>query len=803
MAAPLAVTAQTADRIAQLEAELIRNEAELARLIGYDPNHPWIPALQATVTEQQARLAQYRAGSPNLQLLSPFNVTTEPGATQEITITLRNVGTRELRSLNTLAVPSANAPFTVEFLQNSNRVGQIAANSQRNMTLSITVNENAAPGSHHIDLNHFFENHLGAPVTATDRINIQIAGEEDKTIPTLELTVVTSPTTPVYIGQTATFFVDITNTSEVEARNIEVRGTHGAGNVIAETSRNPEIIRTLAAGETRRLNFNFTPTAMPTTSTVVMRFGATFDDGTAPDDIAIFTVATEEDDDDEYTPSLEIHNFTVPTSRVNVGQTATVSFDVHNVGYQTVPFVFIDFAPSAAAIVPTTIDRVTVPSLAPGESRRVSFSFSPSDAARTSSYDIEVNISHSTLLGGATTRLLSHTAAFIVYNPAEEDEDTTGRPTPRVMVTEHTLNPPHPRAGEEFELTITIRNASNTETVNNVGITLAEEQRVGSGMPGQTMAFAGFQIAGSDFLHVDTLRPQQEVTKVLHVTASMEATPGVHIMGVNFSFYTPGRATALTSNQRISIPVSQQSRLEFAHVSVPEWGINVGSPVWFSFTVINSGRTNLINLRMRVEGNFDVSDAGGEDGEHLGMINQQRSHANVSGRITPLEGGPQSGYIIVTAEDPAGDIVEARHRFSFDAQGGWGGDDPGMWGDDYRNGGMMIPGRPGPGIEMPCCCNNWGMGWGDEEEDEPGFLTRIFTREVEEYVQPEWWDEEWQGEFTPEAARNFGITPETVRRVNWLTAIGIPVVLLAVVVGIPVLIIISRKRKRVFDEDED
>jgi hypothetical protein len=445
--------------------------------------------------------------------------------------------------------------------------------------------------------------------------------------------------------------------------------------------------------------------------------------------------------------------------------------------------------------VPTTTANIqTIRSLAPGASQRVSFTFSPQREAVTRSYAISFRTTFENENGDSESFV--QFASFNVYNPDEDDDDDAMQ-IPRVMVSDYFLYPPIPQAGHEFEMTITFRNTSASRSVNNIRILM--EEVMTQNAPGQGQGqqhFAGFSpVGGSNTLFVDFLAPLGEVTKVLRFTTSGEATSGAHTKRISFDYQDQDFRTHEAS-QQISISVAQVARLELRNVQITTPFAQVGSPVRFELTVINSGRVNFGNVRVRTEGPFDVAHAGGEEGEFMGELRLQRMN-NFLGQFVPKEPGMQEGVFIVTGEDPTGAVIEARYPFFISVEPGWdmgddfmGGDFPDAWngGGRFPDGGMVI--FPEDGGRFPMDMHG---------EEEPGFFTRIFTREA--FVAPEWWNSDFDGPFNADTAAMFGIQPE--RQARWIAVIGAAAAVIAAI-AIPIIIILSKKRSNMnFDDDDE
>jgi len=707
----------------------------------------------------------------------------------EVQLTMRNIGAQTASSFLSQATPSTGSPFTVEFLGNSNNVNNIAENRQITMRLQVTVNENATPGNHSIDFTHRFRTPAGENATTTDTLNVRIGGEEPGRS-NLEIRNMSAPIGNINVGQTAAITFDIHNIGQAEARNVRVvAAPENATSIVPVQTASTQTIQSIPPGESRSLTFNFSPRDAASTRSYAIGFTVHLGEDSFQQFTSINVYNPDEDEDDDTLATLEIRNMTAPTGRINVGETATISLYIHNTGDAVARNIQVIAEPEAGApVVPMqTASTQTIASLAPGASHRLTFGFSPLSTAITRSYAVGFTVSY----GDASLRQF---AAINVYNPEEDDDTQEGRTQiPRVIVAGTVLTPTIPRAGQPFEMEVTFRNTSATRSVNNIRVLMEE---VVASIPGQQAShFAGFNpLDGSNTLFLDYLAPLGETTLTLRFTTVTEANPGAHNMRFTFDYQDQDFDTHEAS-QQISISVAQVSRLELADVMVGGWVTpSVGAQVPFNFRIINSGRVNLINIRVRTEGPFDVTDAGGEDGIFVGQINFQRT-TSFDGVIVPLEAGQQSGYFIVSGEDITGEIVEVVHPFTVFVDGGW---DMGGWdegGGFFEGGGDMGGMRP----IFP--------GYGHDGDMPPGEIN--FCHETGDMLAGSWdWD---TGEFTATHRMN----PETgeweelrsgfdflgfIRRpLVWGIAAGVA----AIAIIIVVVTVIRKKPRHDFDSDDE
>ena len=750
-------------------------------------------ALQNQVWQLQQQLED--AGNQNQQpapvfepqprLLTPTSISIAPGETRDITVTVRNVGIHNALNFMSQAVP--NGPFTVEFLNNSNLTNNIGENRQHNMTMRISVNENAQSGSHSIALTHHFRTQAQVNRTTTDTIAVQILGDDENLVaPNVRLGNFRrgdagGTITP---GQSFTVLADIQNISTANARDVQVSLPGiSADNIFFTGDLNQAFFANMQSGHNSSLQFAFQASSRITSGTYPIEFEVSYRaevGGPLITERFTFFVNVQAAED-ENEANLEIRNMSAPSGRFEVGQTATISFYVHNTGQAEARNIRIEAAPeSISAIVPVnTASRQTIASLAPGQSQRVSFSFSPREAAITRSYAIGFTVSHA-------GENFQQFAAINVYNPTQ-NEDGPGRvQVPRVIVSDTSLYPAIPRAGQEFTLTVTFRNTSSTRSVNNIRVLM--EEIMGSNIPGQQSHFAGFAPQDdSNTLFLDYLAPLGEITMDLRFTTVTEATPGAHNMRFSFD-YQDQDFNNHEASQQLSISVAQVTRLELANVNIASFA-SVGSPVWFEYRIINSGRVNLINVRTRTEGAFDVAQAG----RFIGPINAQRT-ADFSGQFFPEEPGQQTGRFIVYGEDITGAIVELVHEFSIYVEGGFGGGGDRFGGDGgmFEGGGGIVVGGPGFGGGSDGE-RQYSYGWCPVANE--SVRVGYFDPETFMFVELGEWCME-TGAFLP-FSTGFNFL-EFIRR-PLILAIGGGVLLVAVIV---IVVVVRKKSGSRFDNDD-
>jgi len=683
--------------------------------------------------QEQIREMQQGSGpsvqEPRLHVISPQVILIEPGETRDFEVVVRNIGNHTANNILSTASVNTGAPFFVEFLNNTNRFNVLADGRQRTMTMRITVDENAEPGTvGSITLLHRYSNDNGVPDETSDIISVRIGGEvEEEGTPTIRLQNLQNSVQNLGPDQSFTVSATIVNQGSAPAENVQITLADLDTDFIVLTSDlNQASFPVLEPGESRQISVTFRTVRGIGSGFHIINFRVLYDGVAATRPSTPFHV-TVVGDYATTSPNIELRGMTVPTGRLNVGQTGRIQFELVNAGDAVAQNILVTATPMVQGnLVPTTLNRQSVQSLGIGETRAFEFGFMPTVAAGTHNHPVQIRVEYE--IPGASGEPIPFVqyVGLNVYNPEpveDEDDPDPGRTqTPRVIVSAFAPYPQIPRAGQNFELEVTFLNTSTTRSVNNVMIVLEAQA---AALPGGQMGSAVFTpVGGSNTLFVPSLAPGEAYTQTLTMFTLPDAAPRMYSLQVNLVYqdqdYNDHEAT-----QMLSIPVAQLARIE---TEPPEIFVmpfmDMFGFVDFEFRVLNTGRVDLRNLRVRVEGNFDVGEAGG----YMGPLNVQRTNT-FRGRIRPLEPGFHEGEIIIYAEDEAGEIVYISHPFSIDVMGF---DD---FGDDFDMG--MEGGRPGMGMDdewfegggdrFPGMMPNGEFGYDPFGEEEGGIFSRLWA----------------------------------------------------------------------------
>jgi len=656
-------------------------------------------------------------GAPNPMLLSPQNITLAPGETQDVTITIRNIGALTAHNLLTQAV--ADGPFTIQFLNNSNSVNTVSSNRDAAMTMRITADDNAQPGTHAINITNSFRNQNRENLTPTTGvISVRITGVTRA--PNMRLGNFRRSTNAAVVpGQNFTISADLQNIGAASAHDVQVSFPDlDASMVFFTGDPNQAFFSEIDSDDSHTVNFNFQVAARLDYGmhTVVIPFQVTYRDenGENREEREFNFPVNIYNAEDDSQANLQIRNMTSPTGRIGVDEIATVTFDLYNAGEAEARNIRLEATPeNTAAVVPMGTSRIqSIPLLAPGQSQQMTFSFSPRAAANTQSYAIGFDVSYELGQGAdAEPRSLEQFAfaSINVYNPDDEDDDEDERiQIPRIIVSHYTVYPRVPWAGQTFEMEITFQNTNATRSVNNIVITLEALEAVRD----QGTVFSPAE--GSNTMFIEYIPPRGEVTRTISWFTVSDASPRSYPMRISF-VYQDQDFREFSAEENLNINVQQVVDLDLSDMHIPS-SVMQGGSIWLDMQIINSGMVTLRNLRVRVEGPFDTREAD----MFIGNINPG-SFRSYTGSIVPLESGFIQGTFIVYGEDATGATVEFPTPFNVEVEGGdmgFGGEfgdrEFGFGDGGFGEGDMMFEGGGiiwGPDGEMIVMGDNHGDGF--------------------------------------------------------------------------------------------
>lgn len=226
-----------------------------------------------------------------------------------------------------------------------------------------------------------------------------------------------------------------------------------------------------------------------------------------------------------------------------------------------------------------------------------------------------------------------------------EDENEK-KSKPRIIVTGYTTSPETVYAGSVFDLTVKVQNTSKETTVKNILFNL-EATVEGND---KTAAYAAFlPTSGSSSVYAESIAPGQTYEMTIEMEVKSDLAQKPYVLTVKMQ-YEDEECTEYTDTANVSVPIKQEAKMDTGSFEVMPESIAVGEQSNVMFSVFNTGKTTLYNVKVSYES--DTVECGIT---YLGNI-APGATGNVDSMVTGIAPDMGDGTVkaVVTYEDEAG-----------------------------------------------------------------------------------------------------------------------------------------------------
>ncbi len=231
-------------------------------------------------------------------------------------------------------------------------------------------------------------------------------------------------------------------------------------------------------------------------------------------------------------------------------------------------------------------------------------------------------------------------------NLGETAEDLEKKSKPRIIVTGYTTAPETVYAGSVFDLTVKVQNTSKETTVQNVLFNL-EATVEGND---STAAYAAFlPTSGSSAVYAESIAPGQTYEMTIEMEVKSDLAQKPYVLTVNMQ-YEDEDFIEYSDAAKVSIPIKQEAKIDTGSADIMPESIAVGEQSNVMFSVFNTGKTTLYNVKVSYES--DTVDSGIT---YLGNI-VPGATGNVDSMVTGIAPDMGEGIVkaVITYEDEAG-----------------------------------------------------------------------------------------------------------------------------------------------------
>ena len=219
---------------------------------------------------------------------------------------------------------------------------------------------------------------------------------------------------------------------------------------------------------------------------------------------------------------------------------------------------------------------------------------------------------------------------------------------PKIVVDSYSFSSDKIYAGEDFDLTFTVRNTSNEEETKSILVTVTNNAETGKLTPA----------SGSNTLYIDKLGKGESKTMTMSIATAPDTEAKAYEIKLEFDYEgTKTRPATLSNGQSsASIPVTimQKIRLKIADPTIDGESMEGESvPVYFS--MYNMGRSSIYNCMVTVEGDGLSMEESFFQGTVAAGSTMRADFSLIT--ATP---GQIDGEIVITYEDSLEEKMEER-----------------------------------------------------------------------------------------------------------------------------------------------
>lgn len=276
--------------------------------------------------------------------------------------------------------------------------------------------------------------------------------------------------------------------------------------------------------------------------------------------------------------------------------------------------------------------------------QEVTYTFRARDDISTGYYAVNFQVIFKNAEGTEETATISTYVKTVGKRGAGSTSDS--KSVPRIIVTGFETVPASVHAGEDFTLTLHVKNTSDFTNVSNIKLDL-EAATDGADENAVKQAFLPKQ--GSSTIFVEKVGMGETKDISIDMNAKADLTQKPYVLNVKME-YEDDSYNQFTSDANVSIPVLQEARFDISAPEVMPASVQVGSESNIMFSIYNTGKTIMYNTSVKFEA---ASITGGDT--YVGKI-QTGETGNVDAMVTGQAATADDGTVkvLITYEDEAG-----------------------------------------------------------------------------------------------------------------------------------------------------
>lgn len=516
------------------------------------------------------------------------------------------------------------------------------------MEISVTVDKFAGDGVHSLPFKLKYSYSVAEPPYSAETIvemTVNVKVKNDKS--NAKLVLESNTGTVATAGGTFELPVSLRNEGDFVAKNIKVslKGlSQDTFSVVSGSGRYD--LDSLSGKETKTIKYSLRASSAFKTGSYPLQFSLEYTDERG--------IAVKEDQDIWVPVSgsggtgtvLEVLDIAPSKTTVKPEDIFDVTVKIKNSGAYDSGQVKIS-ADGTTALLPVSQNLHIIQSIKKGETKIITFKFQPQP--KTPRGGVPITISVEPVDGGDGAAISQAISVFV-------DSDTTGdsepgKNVPKIIIKSYSSDPTLVKAGETFDLSMQFLNTHAERVVRNVKGSFSVTES--SSETGNVFTPVG----SSNTFYIDKINPQGTSDWNVTLYTIPDAKSKTYTISISFE-YEDDLGTAHTATELIGIPVYQPSRFEVSEFSLPP-ETYMGQPVYMGFEMYNLGKTEIYNVKLKVEGDFEAQ----PKSNYFGNFESGRVEY-FELNLTPMMVGQANGRIVFEYENSSGEKQEVIKEIS-------------------------------------------------------------------------------------------------------------------------------------------
>lgn len=451
-------------------------------------------------------------------------------------------------------------------------------------------------------------------------------------------------------GSTATVSFKVTNSGELDAKNVCLSGDYSAGHMIPQYTTYTRKLGDIKSKESVSVSLQVKVLENVTQGMVQLPLVITYkdSDGTSytssSNNILYLEVDIPEQAEETFeNGTLLVNGVKQNPSKPKAGDRVSLSFYMENTGEKdyTDTKLYVNYV-SGTGFEPVSAEPYQyVGTIKAGQKKSVTVNVIAgkeiAEGMNTLTVDYEYKDGYKEPAADSVT--------LYVLN-VQKEEESVGLSKPKLMVSEFSASSDVIKSGEEFDFTFSVYNTHGETAAKNIKITVTSEM---------------FSVTkGSNSFFVPKIAQGESEQITINLKASAAAMTGSYPIDIRMEYeydgmpVTEANAGGVEVTETKMLLIKENLRVSVENVTVGGWNTPyVNQPTQLAFSVYNMGKSQLNNVYFTVEGDFSVANG---SSYYYGTL-QAGYPDYVEMDIMPLAAGDVTGTLTIHMEDSNGDEV--------------------------------------------------------------------------------------------------------------------------------------------------